>query len=105
MTDAIFGTYTVYAYFEQVALDVGATRRTLAEARDRRLTEVSQLLAGSNAEQRRPEERLSRVRRDYQDGRLDADDWQEQRAELAAEHDAAKAETQRLRDQERDVAE
>jgi site-specific DNA recombinase len=95
----------VYAYFEQVALDVEATRRTLAEARDRKLAEVNQLLAEANAEQRRSEERLSRVRRDYQDGRLDVDDWQEQRAELAAELGAAKAETQRLRDQERDVSE
>ncbi len=94
----------VYAYFEQVALDVEATRRTLAEARDRKLAEVRQLLSEANAEQRRSEERFSRVRRDYQDGRLDADDWRQQRGELAAELDAANAEMERLRNQEQDVA-
>jgi hypothetical protein len=42
----------------------------------------------------------SRVRRDYQDGRLDPDDWQEHRQELTAELEAAGAEAERLREQE-----
>ena len=32
---------------------------------------------------------MTRVRRDYQDGRLDADDWNEQRRELHEEMEAA----------------
>ena len=54
-------------------------------------------------EARRAEERLARVRRDYTDGRLDAEDWREFRAELGAERDAARAEAERLATQLRDV--
>jgi hypothetical protein len=37
----------------------------------------------------------ARDRRDYQDGRLDADDWREQREQLTGELDAARAESER----------
>jgi hypothetical protein len=48
-------------------------------------------------------ERLDRVRRDYQDGKLDADDWREQREQLTEELDGAKREAARLADQEREI--
>jgi site-specific DNA recombinase len=53
----------VYRYFEQVALDVEATRRTILDARSRKLAEVRALLEQAQHEARRAEERLARVRR------------------------------------------
>jgi hypothetical protein len=93
----------VYRYFEQVALDVEATRRTIMEARDRKLAEVRALLEQAEHQARRAEERLARVRRDYADGRIDAEDWREFRVELSAERDAARAEAERLAAQHREV--
>jgi DNA invertase Pin-like site-specific DNA recombinase len=93
----------VYRYFEQVGLDVEETRRSIAEARDRKLAEVRALREEAEHEARRAEERLARVRRDYTDGRLDADDWREFRAELGSERDAARAEAERLETQLREV--
>jgi site-specific DNA recombinase len=90
----------VYAYFERVGLDVEATRRSLAEARESKLREIRALLVEARQEERRSQERLSRVRRDYQDGRLDPEDWVEHRQELTAELEAAGAEAERLREQE-----
>lgn len=86
----------VYRYFEQVGLDVEATRRQLADARDRKLSEVEALHSQAEAEKRRAEERLARVRRDYADGKLSAEDWAEFREELTAEMRAAGAEVDRL---------
>jgi site-specific DNA recombinase len=94
---------SVYRYFEQVALDVEATRQTILEARDRKLAEVRALLEQAQQQARRAEDRLARVRRDYTDGRLDAEDWREFRAELGAEHDAARAEADRLEAQHLEV--
>ena len=93
----------VYRYFEQVGLNVEETRRSIAEARDRKLAEVRALREQAEHEARRAEERLARVRRDYADGRLDAEDWRDFRAELGAERDAARAEAERLATQLHDV--
>lgn len=89
----------VYRYFEQVGLDVDATRAQLAEARDRKLTEVGALREQAIREQRRAEERLARVRRDYMDDAITAADWAALRAELEPEHDAAAAAVERLENQ------
>jgi hypothetical protein len=93
----------VYAYFEQVGLDVEATRQTIAESRDRKLHEIRELLSEANREHRRAAERLERVRRDYQDGKLDAEDWSDQREQLVLELEACSAAAERLHDQEADV--
>jgi hypothetical protein len=93
----------VFRYFGQVGLDVEETRRSIAEARDRKLAEVWALREQAEHEARRAEERLARVRRDYTDGKLDADDWREFRAELGEERDAARAEAERLTAQLHDV--
>jgi hypothetical protein len=42
------------------------------------------------------------VRGDYQDGKLAADDWTEQRRQLLGELEAARAEAGRLRERERE---
>jgi anti-sigma factor RsiW len=47
---------------------------------------------------------LARVRRDYKDGKLSADDWAEFREELTAELEAASANVARLRKQEQEAA-
>lgn len=94
----------VFSYFEQVGLDIEATRQTLAEARDRKLTEIRELLTEATRQHRRAEDRLTRVRRDYQDEKIDAEDWREQREQLTVELEAAGAEVERLSNQEGDVA-
>jgi site-specific DNA recombinase len=93
----------VYRYFEQVGLDIEATRQTILDARDRKLIEVRALLQDAEHEARRAEERLTRVRRDYTDGKIDADDWREFRAELGDELDAARSEAGRLAAQHQEV--
>jgi DNA invertase Pin-like site-specific DNA recombinase len=93
----------VYRYFEQVGLDVEATRLQLTDARERKLTEVGALGHQAEQEVRRAEERLARVRRDYTDGNLDAADWVSFRDELTAEMEAARAEAARLRQSEIEV--
>jgi len=93
----------VYRYFEQVGLDIEATRQTIGEARDRKLAEVRALRDDAEREARKAEERLARVRRDYTDGKLDADEWRGFHDELRAERDAARAEAKRLATQQQEV--
>jgi DNA invertase Pin-like site-specific DNA recombinase len=87
----------VFRYFEQVGLDLEATRAAIAEARDRKLAEVKALRAAAEHEAQRAEERLRRVRRDYADGKLDADDWHDFKMELGAERNAAGSRSQAAR--------
>ncbi len=94
----------VYRYFEQVGLDLEATRRQLASERDRKLAEIGALLYQAQQEAQRAEERLARIKRDYVDGTLSAADWAAFRDELSAEHLAAQAEVSRLADSEAEVA-
>ncbi len=86
----------VYAYFEQVGLDVEATREQLATALERRVGEVRALLGGAEKEARLAEERLARVKGDYSSGGLPLEDWIEFKAELEPQRDAAQAEVERL---------
>lgn len=86
----------IYSYFEQVGLDVAATRAQVADARDRKLEEVTLLGKHALQERRRAEERLARVRRDYTDGEISAKEWTEFKDELEGELEAAVAEVDRL---------
>jgi DNA invertase Pin-like site-specific DNA recombinase len=95
----------VFNYFEQVALDVEATREHVAEVRDRRLSEVRALSEQATSEQHRAEDRLARVRRDYMDDSISAEDWASFRDELTSELEAAKAEVERLGTQQAEVKE
>jgi DNA invertase Pin-like site-specific DNA recombinase len=90
----------VLGYFEQVALDVEATRDQLAGATERRLAEARALREQGERELAKAEQRLERVRRDYADGRLDAEEWHEFRHELGAEREAAQAKLDLLRERE-----
>jgi site-specific DNA recombinase len=86
----------VYRYFEQVGLDVETTRAAITESRDRKVAEVRALREQAERETRKAEDRLARVRRDYQDGKIEADDWAEQREQLQGERNGARAEVERL---------
>ena len=87
---------SVYSYFEQVGLDVEATRKDLSESRDRKLVEVRALFDQAQADQQRTRERLARVRRDYMDDKLSAGDWKSFSDELGADQEGADAEVDRL---------
>ncbi len=89
----------VYAYFEQVGLDVEATREQLSAAATRKLDEARSLLLGADTEAQAAAARLARVKRDYANGDLTAAEWRELRDELEPEASAAEAEASRLREQ------
>jgi DNA invertase Pin-like site-specific DNA recombinase len=88
-----------FRYFETVALDVDATRAQFAAEQSRHLAEAEALRERARREEHEATARLARVRRDYQDGKLDADDWRDQRDELTAELEAARAQAARLDEQ------
>lgn len=91
----------VFDYFAKVGLDLETTREQLARALDSQLADVREAREAADRQEQQAAARLERVRRDYQDGKLEAEDWSEQRAQLAQELTAAQASAQRLRDQER----
>jgi site-specific DNA recombinase len=93
----------VYRYFEQIGLDVEATRQTILEARNRKLSETTALHDEALHEARRAEERLARVRRDYLDGKLAVEDWNDLRGELDTERDAARSQAERLATQRTEI--
>lgn len=90
----------VFRYFAEVVLDIEATREQLETARSSRLNELRALGEQSKAEVRRVEERLARVRMDYLDGRISAEDWRALRADLDSDLKGANAEVERLATQE-----
>jgi hypothetical protein len=87
----------VWSYFETVALDYDAMVREADERRSLHLAETATQLTGATEELRRAEERIERVRRDYLDGKLAAEQWQDFTRELESERDAAVAAVEQLR--------
>jgi hypothetical protein len=87
----------VYAYFEQLELDLGGTRRQLAASLERQQAETRSLLEETEQETQAAAQRLARVRRDYTEGELSAAEWREFRDELESEAADAKAGAERLR--------
>jgi DNA invertase Pin-like site-specific DNA recombinase len=83
-------------YFGESCLDIEATRRRVSEQIDGALTQTRAALGAAERQRAIAEDRLARIKRDYQDGSLEAADWQEQRDELRGERDAADAEVARL---------
>lgn len=86
----------VLAYFEQVGLDLDATREQFAAAMDRKLEETRLLLETAEREAAVCGERLARVKRDYLAGDLTPAEWRGLRTELEPEASAAQAEVERL---------
>lgn len=93
----------VYNYFEALGLDVDATRAQVAEARDQKLAELRALSGQAHKEKAQAQSRLDKVRRDYTDDRLTAEEWREFRDELQAELDAATSSLERLLDQQAEI--
>ena len=91
----------VFAYFQKVGVDVAATRRAMEKNLEHRTDELRAMISQAETELRQASERLDRVRRAFQDGRIESDDWREQRPELLGERAAAEAALDRLRTQER----
>lgn len=89
----------VLAYFEQVGLDLDATRDQLRTAIGRKAEETQLLLAAARADAASATERLAHVKRDYLSRELSASEWRELRAELEPEAAAAEAEVDRLTQQ------
>jgi DNA invertase Pin-like site-specific DNA recombinase len=87
----------VYAYFEQLELDLGGTHRQLLASLERQQAETRSLLDEAEQEAQAAAQRLARVRHDYTDGELSAAEWRELRGELESEATAAEAEAERLR--------
>jgi site-specific DNA recombinase len=94
----------VLGYFERVGLDVEATRAELAERAHRERGEIRALRGQAERELAKAEERLERVRRAFQDGIIEPDDWAEQRAQLQDELAGAQQDAARLVAREAEVA-
>jgi hypothetical protein len=94
----------VLDYFERTWLDVDGTRERLAASFTAWSDEAASYLAEAERDAQRARERLDRVKRDYQDGKLDADDWNDQRVELREELRAAEAQVEVMRGREAQVA-
>lgn len=94
----------VLAYFERVGLDVEATRAELAARADVERAELRTLRGQAEREQAKAEERLERVRRAFQDGVIEPEDWADQRAQLQDELTAARQGAARLAAREAEVA-
>jgi len=82
--------------FQAWIVDVEATRRRLADATSVRLAETRPHAERAASAEAKAAERLARIRRDYVDGKLTAEEWHDLRSELEAEHGAAEAEHVRL---------
>ena len=87
----------VLAFFEQTSIDMEQTKRDLQARADHEQALLADLIASAERDEAQARERLTRVRRDYQDGKLDADDWSQQRVELQNELQAAQDNAERLR--------
>lgn len=93
------------AYFQNVGVDLDATREHVAQQIARAVADERTLREQADRQEQLARERLTRVRRAFQDGHLEAADWAEQRAELTEELAAATAEVERRREQERALIE
>jgi len=94
----------VLSHFATVGLSLEDTCRDVVAAHDRQLAEARVLLQQAERAEQQAVERSARVKRDYQDGRLDAEDWSEQRRDLVAERKGAAAEAMRHRAREAELA-
>jgi site-specific DNA recombinase len=87
----------VFNYFERVGLDLEATRKQLGDEHGRKADEARELLTDAGRRERAAEDALKRVRRAFQEGKIEADDWADQRPELSEDFETAKAETTQRR--------
>ncbi len=92
-------------YFREVGLDLDAMRNELDAAMQSKRELVDSRLRECAAEESKAVDRLARIRRDYQDERLDAEDWKSMSAELNAELKAARAELKQAQERDAELSE
>jgi site-specific DNA recombinase len=78
-------------------IDERTTIQAIEQAARMAVADARTALTHAEREVMRADERLARVRTDYQDGTIDAADWKEHRADIESGRVAAEAEVQRLR--------
>jgi site-specific DNA recombinase len=90
----------VLDYFESVGLDLDATREQIEQANACSVDEARALRDQAEGDAQRLDAETVRIRRDYRDGKLDADDWRGFRDELDAERRALASHIEMLRRRE-----
>jgi site-specific DNA recombinase len=86
----------IWSFFENVALDVDATRAAMTKQHDTKIAEIDALREQADREAHKTTEALARIERDYRDNRITADQWTKLDANLTAELAAATAQVTRL---------
>jgi site-specific DNA recombinase len=94
----------VFEYFENVGLDIEETRRQFELRHGAVVADTRAMRDEAEREEQRVEASLARIRRDYVEGRLGAEDWQSLRAELDEEREATAARLDLLRERERELS-
>jgi DNA invertase Pin-like site-specific DNA recombinase len=89
-----------FAWFERKDLDVDTMRERIEATVKAKVGETQVLREQAEREAQRAAVRLSRVKRDYMDGKLGAEDWAMFREELNTEADAAIGQAQQLAQRE-----
>ncbi len=79
-------------------IDLDATRQRIQDRASSALVAAREALEQAERESTTAETKLARVRGHYQAGKIEADDWAEQRPQLTAELDAAREAAQRARE-------
>jgi hypothetical protein len=82
---------------------VKRTREEIAANAASKIEETRMVRLAAEREAHAAVSRFHRVLHDYQDGKLAAEDWSEQRPQLVSERNAALAEADRLREREHEV--
>jgi site-specific DNA recombinase len=83
-------------HFRDALHDLDSTVALAGQRVREELEETRALLSQAERAAVQATTRLERVKRDYQDDKIDADDWREQRTQLTTEREAAEAEVKRL---------
>ncbi|MSO41458.1 MAG: hypothetical protein EXQ70_06125 [Solirubrobacterales bacterium] len=89
-----------FAYFKDQGVDLEELRKQLSAAIKRQRAESAALLDAAEREERKASEAVERVRRDYTDGKIEAEEWRELKPGLESEHEAAQAALAQARERE-----
>jgi hypothetical protein len=86
----------VFDHFLRAYVDLDASARELAAARSHRVEEIRVLALSADRDQIRVVENRARIRRDYRDGLITAEEWADLKSDLEPELEAATANLERL---------
>jgi hypothetical protein len=86
----------VLAYLAEVGIDAEASIRLVAEANAARTAATAAELDSARASLADVDDSLARIKRDYREGKISAEDWQGFKADLEDERKAAAAQVARL---------